>query len=216
MRFSRDCDDCEHQRPGWERRVAEASGSVDSIRSTRRHRRLPMAIWNPRQFATQNIDSERGSHEDSAYPEAPVTMHAPPVRPWIWFASAVTVPFGVVLVSSHYLSISNEHSPLRAVLLKSPRRYKACLAAEKLVRRPFQSTISTIQENTTGSPVNCGQNLGCTLFRNGDVHDCSASADATWKTEDVGGGGQGLRTTRWQLLINPLKSRIKNHVPLKA
>ena len=143
-------------------------------------------------------------------------MHAPPVRPWIWFASAVTVPFGVVLVSSHYLSISNEHSPLRAVLLKSPRRYKACLAAEKLVRRPFQSTISTIQENTTGSPVNCGQNLGCTLFRNGDVHDCSASADATWKTEDVGGGGQGLRTTRWQLLINPLKSRIKNHVPLKA
>ena len=121
MRFSRDCDDCEHQRPGWERRVAEASGSVDSIRSTRRHRRLPMAIWNPRQFATQNIDSERGSHEDSAYPEAPVTMHTPPVRPRIGFASAVTVPFGVVLISSHYFSISDEYSPLRAALLHSAR-----------------------------------------------------------------------------------------------
>ena len=87
---------------------------LDSIRSTRRHRGLPRAIWDPRQIATQNIDSERGSHEDCAYPKAPVTMHAPPVRAGIGFASAVAVSFGVVLVSSHYFSISHKHSPLRA------------------------------------------------------------------------------------------------------
>ena len=80
-----------------------------------------MTIWNPRQIAAQNIDSGRGSHEDSAYPEAPVTIHAPPVRPWIGFASAVTVPFGVVLVFSHYFSISDEYSPLRAALLQNAR-----------------------------------------------------------------------------------------------
>ena len=77
-----------------------------------------MATRNPRQIAAQNIDSERGRHEDGAYPEAPVTMHAPPVRPRIWFANAVTVPFGVVLVSCHCFSISDEYSPLRAALLQ--------------------------------------------------------------------------------------------------
>jgi hypothetical protein len=64
--------------------------------------------------------------------------------------------------------------------------------------------MSTIQEGATGSPVNCEQNACCTLFRNGliasllqpgtktslkqscgDVQDCSASSDATWKTEDA-------------------------------
>jgi hypothetical protein len=73
-----------------------------------------MAIWNPRQIATQNIDSERGSHKYSVYPETPVTMHPPPVGPWIGFATAATVPFGVVLVSGHYFSISDEYSPRRA------------------------------------------------------------------------------------------------------
>jgi hypothetical protein len=80
-----------------------------------------MTIWDPRQIATQNVNSKRGSHEDCANPEAPVTMHAPPVRPWIGFASAVTVSFGVVLVSSHYFSIADEYSPLRAALLQSAR-----------------------------------------------------------------------------------------------
>ena len=41
----------------------------DSIRSTRRHRGLPMAIWNPRQVATQDVDGERGGHKNSANPE---------------------------------------------------------------------------------------------------------------------------------------------------
>ena len=27
----------------------------------------PVAAWNPRQIATQNVDGESGSHEDSAY-----------------------------------------------------------------------------------------------------------------------------------------------------
>jgi hypothetical protein len=90
-----------------------------SIRSTRRHRRLPMTIWNPRQIATKHVDGQGRCHENRSYPEAPVTMHASPVGPWIGFASAVTVPFGVMLVSSHYLSISGEYSPLRAALLQS-------------------------------------------------------------------------------------------------
>jgi hypothetical protein len=73
-----------------------------------------MAIGNPRQIAAQHIDSKCGSHQDCAYPEAPVMMHTTPVRPWVWFASAAAVSFGIVPVSSHYFSISDEHSPLSA------------------------------------------------------------------------------------------------------
>jgi len=52
---------------------------LDSIRSTRWHRRLPVAIWNPRQIATKHVDGQGRCHENCAYPEAPVTMHAPPI-----------------------------------------------------------------------------------------------------------------------------------------
>ncbi len=69
-----------------------------------------MAVWNPRQIATQNINNQSGSHKDCAYPKAPVAMHAPPVRSWIGFASTVAVSFGVVLVSGHYFSISGDQS----------------------------------------------------------------------------------------------------------
>jgi len=87
-----------------------------------------MAVWYPRQIATQNIDSERGSHEDRAYPEAPVTMHPSPVRPGIRFTSAVAIPFGVVLVSSHFVSISWEYSP-RAHPSNKIQMHKALLPA---------------------------------------------------------------------------------------
>jgi hypothetical protein len=102
-----------------------------------------MTIWNPRQIATKHVDGQGRRHENRSYPEAPVTMHAPPVRPWIGFASAVTIPFGVVLVSSHNFSISGESSPLRAALLQF---------------RLSQGRQSTIQDWATKSPVNFDQN----------------------------------------------------------
>jgi hypothetical protein len=73
-----------------------------------------MAIWNPRQIATQNVDSERRSHEDSANPEAPVTMHPSPVRTGIRLTPVAAISFQVVLASSHFVSISWEYSPRRA------------------------------------------------------------------------------------------------------
>ena len=80
-----------------------------------------MAIWNPRQIATQNVDCERGGHEDSANPEAPVTMHPSPVRTGIGFAGAVAVSLRVVLVSCQFVSIAGEYSPRRAAWLQSAR-----------------------------------------------------------------------------------------------
>lgn len=65
-----------------------------------------MAIRNPSKIATRNIDKERGRHEKSADPEAPVAMHAPPVRPGIGFPALTTMSFRVVLVSCHLVSIS--------------------------------------------------------------------------------------------------------------
>jgi hypothetical protein len=73
-----------------------------------------MTIWNPRQIATQNVDSERGSHEDGAYPETPVTMHPSPVGTRIWLTPGALISFMVVLTSSHFASICWEYSPRRA------------------------------------------------------------------------------------------------------
>jgi len=65
-------------------------------------------------------------------------MHAPPVRPWIGFASAVAISFWVVPISSHYFSKSDEHSQLSSALLPRDRWYKDPLAAAKLIWRPVQ------------------------------------------------------------------------------
>ena len=71
-------------------------------------KRMPRyAAWNPRQVSSENVDCERRCHEDRSYPESPVTMHTPPVRPWIGFTAAAT--------------ISDEYSPLRAALLQCAR-----------------------------------------------------------------------------------------------
>ena len=114
MRFRNDCNDCYHQRPGWEDPVAEAAGSVDSIRRTCRHRGLPMAPWNPCQVAAQNVDGECSAHKERAYPEAPVTMHTLPVRAGFGFGAVATVAFMVVSVSRHLFSIAMLYSPRRA------------------------------------------------------------------------------------------------------
>lgn len=80
-----------------------------------------VAMRNPRQIATQNIDRERGSHEDSAYPKAPIKMHAPPVRTGTRFTALAAVSFSVVFASRHLFSISAEYSPRRAAWLQRAR-----------------------------------------------------------------------------------------------
>ena len=77
--------------------------------------------WNPCQVATQNVDSERGSHEDSAYPEAPVAMHPSPVRARIGLTSVATISFQIVLAPCHLFSIAAEYSPRRAAWLQRAR-----------------------------------------------------------------------------------------------
>ena len=85
--------------------------AILAFRSANRQRTIwisvkPVAAWNPRQIATQNVDGESGSHEDSAYPEAPVTMHSSPVRTGIRFAVFTTISLTVMLASGHLFSIS--------------------------------------------------------------------------------------------------------------
>ena len=90
--------------------AAEAS----SIRSRRWHRRLPMAIWNPGQVATKHVDGQGRRHQNRSYPEAPVTMHAPPIWTRARFAAVATISLMVMPVSCHFVSISCEYSPRRA------------------------------------------------------------------------------------------------------
>ena len=80
-----------------------------------------MTIWNPREIATQNIDSERASHKDGTYLELPVAMHTPPIRARIRFTIVAAVSFRIVLASGHCFSISDEYSPLRAAMLQWAR-----------------------------------------------------------------------------------------------
>jgi len=69
------------------------------------------APWNPRQVATENIDCECQCHKDRSQPESPITMHTPPIGPWIRFPKSATVSFGIVLASSHFISIFQKCSP---------------------------------------------------------------------------------------------------------
>src|SRR5664279_5986519 len=80
------------------------------------------AAWYPRQISTENVDCKRRGHEDCSYPESPVTMHTPPIWPWIGFSGSAAVSFGVVLASGHSISISDKYSPLRAASLQCARR----------------------------------------------------------------------------------------------
>ena len=68
-----------------------------------------MTVWNPRQIATENVDGQGRSHENRSYPEAPVTMHAPPIWTRTRFAAVAAISFMVVLVSCHFVSIAVEY-----------------------------------------------------------------------------------------------------------
>jgi len=71
-------------------------------------------MWNPCQVAAENVNSERSRHQDRADPEAPVTMHALPVRPGFRFTAVAAVSFLVVLASGHLFSITQRQPVRRA------------------------------------------------------------------------------------------------------
>ena len=71
-------------------------------------------MWNPCQVAAENVNSERGRHEERTYPEAPITMHTLPVRAGLGFTVFATVSFMIVLASGHLFSIAAWYSPRRA------------------------------------------------------------------------------------------------------
>jgi hypothetical protein len=80
-----------------------------------------MTVWNPRQVATQDVDCECPSHEDSAYPKAPVMVHSSPVRARIGLSAVAAVSFGIVFVAGQFSSIAAEYSPRRAARLQCAR-----------------------------------------------------------------------------------------------
>ena len=80
-----------------------------------------MAVWNPRQIATQNVDRQGRCHENRSYPETPVAMHPSPIWTRARFAAVATISLMIVLVSCHFVSIAGEYSPLRAAWLQRAR-----------------------------------------------------------------------------------------------
>jgi hypothetical protein len=60
--------------------------------------------WNPRKVSAKNVNGDSRNHEDCADPEAPVTMHTPPVRARIRLATIAAISFEVVFASGHLFS----------------------------------------------------------------------------------------------------------------
>jgi len=91
--------------------------------------------------------------------------------------------------------------------------------------------MSTIHGDAAGSPVNCEQNARGTLFRKAliasllyqepetlkqDVHDCSASSGATWKTADAEERSSGTQDYSMASSEESLEVAKPIHAPLKA
>ena len=65
-----------------------------------------MANRHPCKITAEHVDSQRACHKRRPNPEAPVSMHAPPIRPRIWLATVAAVSFWIVLVSRHCFSVA--------------------------------------------------------------------------------------------------------------
>jgi hypothetical protein len=91
--------------------------------------------------------------------------------------------------------------------------------------------MSTIHGDAAGSPVNCEQNARGTLFRKAmiasllyqepetlkqDVHDCSASSGATWKTADAEERSSGTQDYSMAPSAKSLDFANQFHAHLKA
>ncbi len=81
----------------------------------------PVAVRNPSQVAAENVNSERGRHEERTDPEPPVTMNTLPVRAGLGFTAVAAVSFMIVLASGHFFSIAGSYSPRRAARLQQAR-----------------------------------------------------------------------------------------------
>ena len=79
-----------------------------------------LAARNPSEVSTQNINGDGGKHKDCANPEAPITVHTPPIGARIGLAIIAAISFEVVLVSGHSFSISAKVSKVLAMKSPSP------------------------------------------------------------------------------------------------
>ena len=86
----------------------------------RRLRMVRLAARNPSEVTTQNINRDGGKHKDCANPEAPVTMHTPPIGARIGLATIAAISFEVVLAAGHPFSIFAKVSLALAMKSLSP------------------------------------------------------------------------------------------------
>jgi hypothetical protein len=61
---------------------------------------------DPRKVSTQFVDRESGKQKNSAHPEAPIEVHAPPIGSGIGLSVFAAVAFAIVSVSGHLFSIA--------------------------------------------------------------------------------------------------------------
>ena len=76
---------------------------------------LWMTARYPRQVATEHVDCESRSHEDGAYPESPIAMHASPVGSRARFTVLFACAFTIVFASRHrssFAGMSRSHLPI--------------------------------------------------------------------------------------------------------
>ena len=64
-----------------------------------------LAVRNKRQVNREDIHRNRNRHQPRAYPESPVLMHPPPIRPRIRLTMFPCISFQIVLASCHLFSI---------------------------------------------------------------------------------------------------------------
>jgi hypothetical protein len=91
-----------------------------SLRDLSRQHLSRLAARNPRQVSIQDFDGERYKHESCTNPEAPVTVHAPPIRPWIRLARVAAIALRIVPVSGHFLSVPASKLPFEQSDSSSP------------------------------------------------------------------------------------------------
>jgi len=68
-----------------------------------------MTVWNPGQVSAHNVNRERRSHQDSAHPEAPVTVHSSPIWTRIGLTPVATISFGIMLIAGQFVDSSAHH-----------------------------------------------------------------------------------------------------------
>ena len=120
-----------------------------------RRRLSRMAARNPSKIPAQYVNGERSKHKDCTYPEAPVAMHAPPVRTGIGLAPSPLFPSALCLfpvISFPFLPCSCRDAQPTATC-SAP-----CVMAFALPRRSPEPAWSTsvIDEMPIGAGLSVG------------------------------------------------------------